>query len=159
MLQTNQGIIRNHWIVYEKLDIFLAIYVNLPASEEKDIRYVFRQDLTKKRYYLVLEMEEQNFLILTISSKEQPTWAKFGPIKCPCLKEDSYLILNTKILLAQKFANKYGIKLEKKKLTHSCLTNQQLINLPKALEVYWRLKNQKLYLIELGINRNNNKEN
>jgi hypothetical protein len=147
--------LRKHWIVYKKLDIFLAIHVNLPASEEKDIRYVFRQDLTKKRYYLVLEKEEPKFLILTISSKEQPTWAKFGPIKCPCLKAASYLILNTKILMTQKFAHQYGINLTKQALTHSCLTKQQLIDLPAALAVYWKQKNHKLYLIELGINKKN----
>jgi len=113
-----------HWIIYEKLDTKLSIYLNLPVNEEKDIHYIFKQDLTKKRYYLILIEssplnKEKVFLILTISSKEKPSWGKFGPIRCSCLPAESYIILNTKFLISQKFAQERAINLEVKKVDHS----------------------------------------
>jgi hypothetical protein len=44
----------------------------LSVSEEKDAQYLYKQDLTKKRHYLILSREQEKiFEVLTITSKEK----------------------------------------------------------------------------------------
>ncbi|WNE41115.1 MAG: hypothetical protein mread185_000572 [Mycoplasmataceae bacterium] len=145
------------WVVYRKLDTKLTIYVNLPFSEEKDFDYHYKQDLTKKRHYFILNREKEKiFEVLTITSKEKARWGKFGPIKCPCLDKDSYISLNTRILISHTFAKQHNINLlDDKKDAHCCLDKELFTNLLLALKIYWKKPKQKLFLLEFGIDENN----
>jgi len=84
-----------------------------------------------------LVTREEIFLILTVTTQDKVSWAKFGPIKCACLEAFSYLSLNTKILLSKKFAQVYGFNLTKKKLSpHRCLSFEEYLLLGESLTEY-----------------------
>lgn len=153
--------IRSCWIFKKQINAKLTIYRNLPNGKEKDIHYDFHQNLAKNRPYLVIELvdlvtKEEIFLILTITTKEKASWAKFGPIKCDCLDDFSYPNLNTKFLIAKEFAQTYGFNLTREKLpTHQCLSDPEYLLLWEALEEYWKeKKGRKLFLFELGLRKN-----
>ena len=153
--------VRNCWIIKKQINVKLAIYRNLPVGKEKDVHYEFRQNLTKDRPYLVIELVdlatgEEIFLILTITTQEKASWVKFGPIKCACLDSFSYLSLNTKFFIAKEFIKIYGINLTKKKFPdHRCLSDPEYLLLWEALEEYWKeRKGRKLFLFELGLQKN-----
>lgn len=81
---------KNYWIIKQQINVNLAIYRNLLIGDKKDVYYEFRQNLAKKRPYLVIELidlvtGEEIFLILIITTQDKASWAKFGPIKCACL--------------------------------------------------------------------------
>jgi hypothetical protein len=153
--------VKNCWITKRQINIKLAIYRNLPAGEKKDVHYEFRQNLVKKRPYLVIELvdlvtREEVFLILTVTTQEKASWTKFGPIKCPCLDSFSYLNLNTKFIISKEFAQIYGFNLTRKRIaTHRCLSDDEYLLLWEALEEYWKArKGRKLFLFELGLKKN-----
>lgn len=155
--------VKSCWITKWRINVKLAIYRNLPVGEKKDVHYEFRQNLTKNRPYLVIELvdlvtQEEIFLILTVTTKEKASWTKFGPLKCACLDSFSYLNLNTRFFISKKYAQVYGFNLTKKKISnHRCLSDAEYLLLWEALEEYWKArKGRKLFLFELGLQKNIN---
>src|SRR6185312_15145524 len=117
------------------------------------------QILNANRPYLIIKEDEKSFLVLTltknpkdkkerksskINNKEQnekeekPSFGRFGKINCPCLKKDTYIILDTKILMSLKFAEFYKLDMltRNNNSKHQCLNDKQYLELREALEVY-----------------------
>ena len=123
-------------------------------ENEREVKQTFKQDLTKeKRPYLVIEESSKKFLILTLTKSkikseadakdteeepEKPSFGRFGPLKCPCLKLDTYVILDTKIFLTRKFAEEWSFDLltRNNNIEHDCLPPKQYLELREALDIY-----------------------
>jgi hypothetical protein len=82
----------------------------LSGKDKKEVKHYFKQNLDKNRPYLIIEESKDKLLVLTLTKTkedknkkekgENPSFGRFGPLKCPCLTIDTYVILNTKIFLA-----------------------------------------------------------
>ena len=138
------------------------------VTESKDKEQIFEQDLTKKRPYLIIKIDEKNFLIFTLTTNDQdgeenekdkkekenkPSFSRFGPIRCDCLDSETYIILHTKIFVTQEFAKKlFNLRLEKNdNKDHNCLSPEKFQKLGEDLETYWNKENMKLITIKLGM--------
>ena len=85
----------------------------------------FKQILNISRPYLIIEEDEDNFLVLTLTKhprgkeeieeeafeKEEPSWGRFEINCVHCLELDTYVILNTKILMSRGFVKFYKLNI------------------------------------------------
>jgi len=136
------------------------------VTKSKDKEQIFEQDLTKKRPYLIIKVDEENLLILTLTTNDQdgeekenkPSFSRFGPIKCDCLELDTYIILHTKIFVTREFVRKFPFSLEKNdSKDHQCLSPEKFIKLGEDLDTYWNKENIKLITISLGTGKDEKK--
>lgn len=166
-----QNLVKNHWIVFRRLWTRIHIYTNiLNIKNKKVVNDKFKQILNISRPYLIIEKDEDIFLVLTLtkhpkskeeketkqeeeSEEEEPAFGRFE-IKCEhCLNKDTYVILHTKILMSRKFVEFYKLNIWKKnnEVEHNCLESEQFLELLKALDIYWNKQNEQLTIIRLGI--------
>lgn len=155
---------KKHWIIFRKLWTRIFIYSNLFTSKKKrTVKPTFYQGLNKDRPYLVIEESKDKLLILTLTKhseeenkkgeEDKPSFGRFGPLKCPCLELDTYVILHTKILVTQKFIKESSLDLltRNNEIKHYCLPEKQFLDMIEALNIYWKKENEQLTLIELGM--------
>ena len=155
---------KKHWIIFRKLWTRIFIYSNsFTSKRKKTVKPTFIQDLNKGRPYLVIEESEDKLLILTLTKhseeknkkgeEDKPSFGRFGPIKCPCLELDTYVILHTKILVTQELVKEFSLDLSTRnnEIKHCCLPERQFQDMIEALNIYWEKENEQLTLIELGI--------
>ena len=167
---------KEHWINIHKLDTIISIHFNLPpekVTKSKDKEQIFEQDLTKKRPYLIIKVDEENLLVLTLTTNDQdgeekeegkkekeskPSFSRFGPIRCGCLELDTYTILHTKIFITREFVRKFPFSLEKNdNKDHKCLSPEKFLKLGEDLDTYWNKENMKLITINLGTGKDEKK--
>ncbi|MCE8158927.1 MAG: hypothetical protein I3270_00365 [Candidatus Moeniiplasma glomeromycotorum] len=171
-----QHLFKNHWIVFRKVWTRIFFYTTILKGKNKkvvDRKREFKQILNVSRPFLVIEEDKDNFLVLTMTrhpkekeeededdwedseeeeKEEKPSWGRFW-VKCDrCLTWDSYVRLETKILMSRNFVEFYSLRLkEDNRIEHQCLNESRFLELRKALDVYWSEENNKLTLVKLGI--------
>lgn len=127
---------------------------------------IFKLDLDKDRPYFAIEEEKEYLLILTLTTNEEekpkknkkgqedkPSFSRFGPIKCPCLSEETYIRLETQIFITREFIEKSKLNLLSinNEIKHQCLSEAQYLELRETLEAYWSAENDQLTTISLGM--------
>lgn len=164
----SQHLFKNHWIVFRKVWTKILVYTTIFKGKKKktvDKKKEFRQILEVSRPFLIIEEDEDNFLVLTLTKhsedkeeeeendeEEKPFLKRFW-IKCDyCLTLDSYVRLETKILMSRDFVKFYSLELKEDNwVEHQCLSEAQFLELRKALDIYWSKKNKRLTLVKLGM--------
>ncbi|CAI2189708.1 9844_t:CDS:2 [Funneliformis geosporum] len=112
---------------------------------------IFELDLNKGRPYFAIEENEKYLLVLTLTTNDEekpkknkkdregkPSFSRFGPIKCDCLSEETYIRLETKIFITREFIKDSKLELfaRNNKINHQCLSEPQYLELRETLDAY-----------------------